>query len=284
MTKEPPVSRWNTVAIYGVGLIGGSIGMALRERQLAERIIGIGRNVERLQHAVELGAIDEFTTDPAGIQTPDIVVLCAPVQLLVEHCQLIAKHHPSAVITDAGSTKERLVAEIEQLIPAARFIGSHPLAGSDKSGVRHGSSDLYVERLVILTPTPNTDADATDQVTGFWQSMGARTVEMNPRAHDQALAITSHVPHIVAAALASSTPQQHLNLIAGGWRDTTRIAAADVDLWTQILQENNLNVLQHLQHVRQTIEEFESALTENDGNSLKRLLAAGKQRRDALGS
>ena len=278
------MSHWNTVAIYGVGLIGGSIGMALRERKLAERVVGIGRNPERLAQAVTLGAIDEFVTDPANVPTSDIVILCAPVQKLVEHCQSIATHHPMALITDAGSTKEHLVKQIEQELPDARFVGSHPLAGSDKSGVQHSSGDLYRDRLVILTPTDKTDAAVTKQITEFWQSMEARTFLMSPAEHDEALAITSHVPHVVASALAASTPEQYLKLIAGGWRDTTRIAAADEELWTQILQENNRNVLQHLQNVRSKIQEFESALSNDNRDSLKRLLAVGKQRRDALGS
>lgn len=129
------MSRWNTVAIYGVGLIGGSIGMALRKRNLANQIIGFGRNAERLRAAVELQAIDQGITDLATSPTPDLVVLCAPVQLLPNHCAAVAKAFPDAIITDAGSTKATMVREIEAQTPQAKFIGSHPLAGSDKSGV-----------------------------------------------------------------------------------------------------------------------------------------------------
>jgi len=284
MTKPPTALRWNTVAIYGVGLIGGSIGLALRKRKLANRVVGIGRNAARLQRAVESGAIHEFVTEPSKSPSPDLVVLCAPVQFLAEHCKTIAQHFPETLITDAGSTKEKLVAEIDATVPHAKFIGSHPLAGSDKSGAEHGNPDLFDDRLVILTPTQATPKAVTEPIASFWESLGARTVTMDPKPHDQALAITSHVPHIVASSLAAATPEEHLDLIAGGWRDTTRIAAADVELWTQILQENNHNVLQALQHVRSTIQEFETALAENNRDSLTRLLAAGKQRRDALGS
>ncbi len=284
MTKQTTAIRWNTVAIYGVGLIGGSIGMALRKRELADRVVGIGRNAERLQRAVDLGAIHEFVTDPSQSPTPDLVVLCAPVQLLVEHCQAIASHFPDALITDAGSTKEKVVADVEATVPNAKFVGSHPLAGSDKSGAEYGNADLYHDRLVILTPTSSTLKTNTAHVEQFWESLGAKTVTMDPKLHDQALAITSHVPHIIASSLAATTPEEHLDLIAGGWRDTTRIAAADVELWTQILQENSQNVLESLQQVRSNIQEFETALAENNRDTLTRLLAAGKQRRDALGS
>ena len=150
MTKPPTALRWNTVAIYGVGLIGGSIGMALRKRKLADLVVGIGRNADKLQRAVGLGSIDEFVTDPSKCPTPDFVVLCAPVQLLVEHCKTIAQHFPDALITDAGSTKEKLVAEIEATVPNAKFVGSHPLAGSDKSGAEHGNADLYDLSLIHI--------------------------------------------------------------------------------------------------------------------------------------
>ena len=198
MTKELPEPRWNTVAIYGVGLIGGSIGMALRQRNLARRVVGVGRSAKRLRSAVELGAIHSFVTDPAELSTPDIVILCAPVQLVGIHCLAIAKSHPSALITDAGSTKAQLVADIQERVPAARFVGSHPLAGSDKSGVQHALPDLYEDRLVILTPTEHTESEVTQEITNFWKSIGARTIELSPAVHDHALAATSHVPHVIA--------------------------------------------------------------------------------------
>lgn len=278
------MSRWNTVAIYGVGLIGGSIGMALRKRNLANKIVGIGRNSDRLQAAVELQAIDEGFTELAYSPPPDLVVLCAPVQLLPNHCASVFEQFPEAIVTDAGSTKESMVRAIEEQTPRANFIGSHPLAGSDKSGVEYSNPDLFVDRMVILTPTEHTNVELETPVTQFWESIGAKTCSMPPDTHDQALAITSHLPHVVAAALAAETPEAFLHLIAGGWKDSTRIAAADLDMWTQILQENNQNVLAALQSMQTRLKDFEQALSENNRESIERLLAAGKQRRDALGS
>lgn len=278
------MSRWNTVAIYGVGLIGGSIGMALRERKLAEKVIGIGRHPARLQTAIECQAIDDFVTDVAASPAPDVVILCAPVQRLPEHCAAVYEHFPQAIITDAGSTKHSLVQDVEANVPRARFVGSHPLAGSDKSGVENGRADLFDGRTVIMTPTEKTEPRVLEEATAFWESLGASTVSMNPVDHDQALAATSHLPHVVAAALAAETPENALHLIAGGWRDTTRIANADLEMWTQILQENNENVLAALQKMQTRLREFETALSDNNRESIRRLLAAGKQRRDALGS
>ena len=291
MTQETHASHWSTIAIYGVGLIGGSIGMALRKRELCEQVVGIGRNADRLQRAKDLGAIDEFVTDPKDSPRPNLVILCAPVQLLAEHCQAIAQHFPNSLITDGGSTKAALVRNVESQIPTARFVGSHPLAGSDKSGVEHSGPNLYQDRVVVVTPTETTHPSDVLEIAEFWKSLGARIVQMSPEDHDAALAMTSHVPHVLAAALASSTPEEHMKLVAGGWRDSTRIAGADVELWRQILQENRDNVLHQLAVVRQTIEEFELALCEQDQEQLIRLLTEGKQirdawegRRDALGN
>lgn len=278
------MSRWNTVAIYGVGLIGGSIGMAVRERKLANRVVGIGRSPERLQQAKQLGAIDQAATSLDDVQDPDIVVLCAPVQLLLEHCHTVSAAFPNAFITDAGSTKHTLVEHVSAQLPEAKFVGSHPLAGSDKSGVQFSHGSLLVDRLVILTPDTQTPPEVTTGVREFWQAIGAKTIEMSSHDHDQALAFTSHLPHIVAAALAANTPADYLALVAGGWRDTTRIAGADVELWTQILQENSENVLAALQRMQANLQAFQSALAEDNRDSITRLLAAGKQRRDALGS
>ncbi len=278
------MSRWNTVAIYGVGLIGGSIGMALRKRNLANRIVGIGRNASRLRTAEDLQAIDQGYTDLSDVPTPDIVVLCAPVQLLPSHCEAVSEQFPQATITDAGSTKQTMVEEIERRTPDAQFIGSHPLAGSDRSGVEHSNPDLFQGRMVIVTPTPQTPENLEPVVTQFWEALGANTVSMQPDVHDQALAVTSHLPHVVAAALAAETPERFLNLTAGGWKDSTRIAAADLEMWTQILQENNQNVLSALRGMQSRLKEFEKALDDNNRESVERLLAAGKQRRDALGS
>ena len=278
------MSHWNTVAIYGVGLIGGSIGLALRQGNLADQVVGIGRNPQRLQVAVECGAINEFCTDLPKCPAPDLVILCAPVQRLVEHGRAIFERFPESLITDAGSTKRALVETIEAELPQARFIGSHPMAGSEKSGVEFARADLFSNKTVILTPTEKTDPLCISQVTHFWEALGARICTMNPVEHDEALAIASHVPHVIASALASETPENVLHLIAGGWRDTTRIAAADVDMWTQILLENSSNIRTRLDGIQARLQAFQTALDDDDQETISRLLTAGKQRRDALGS
>jgi prephenate dehydrogenase len=150
--------------------------------------------------------------------------------------------------------------------------------------VENADGDLFRDRTVIVTPTTKSNPESVARLTEFWQSLDAKTVSMDPGQHDEILAITSHLPHVVASALAAETPVDVLHLIAGGWRDTTRIARADVEMWTQILQENNTNVLASLRSMQSRLQDFEAALSDNNKESITRLLAAGKQQRDALGS
>lgn len=278
------MSRWNTVAIYGVGLIGGSIGKALRAGGFASRVIGVGRHAAKLRRAVELGAITDVCTDLASAEPIDLAVVCTPVKLIAEHCEQLYEHSPNAILTDAGSTKQRVVEAVARRVPNARFVGSHPLAGSDLSGVEHADADLYRDRTVVVTPTEHTDPSTVEQVRAFWSALGAKVVEMATSDHDQALAATSHVPHVVASALAAATPESFLHLVAGGWRDSTRIAASDVTLWTQIVQENREHIMTQLRQVKDQLEAFETAIGKDDFETITRLLTAGKQRRDALGN
>jgi prephenate dehydrogenase len=280
------VSSRITVAIFGVGLIGGSIGMALRQRGLAQQVVGLGRDDARLNLARKSGAITASTTQvEEAAKSADLVVICTPVKFLFEHVQMVTQHcSPTTLITDAGSTKLNLVQQVEAELPSANFVGSHPLAGSDRSGVEHASGDLFEGRTVVVTPTEASPEHSVTQLTDFWESLGAHVVRMLPAQHDRALARTSHLPHVLASALAALTREDELRLTAGGWLDTTRIAAADAELWQQILLDNKQNVAAEIGNLCQKLNEFKSALDGNDSETIKRLLAAGKQRRDAVGS
>lgn len=279
--------RHPVLTIVGVGLIGGSIGLAAKQRGLARTVRGLGRQQASLDRALAAGTIDEAFLEPAqALHQADLVIYCTPVdQIAAQVTTHLAWCSPSAILTDAGSTKGALVAEIEAALPApVRFVGSHPLAGSEKRGPEFADGNLFQGRWTVVTPTPRTDADALEQVKAFWAALGSRVKTMTPEEHDQALALTSHVPHLVAAALAGSLPDELHDLAATGFRDTTRIAAGDSGLWTAIFTHNRDAVLAALNAVEARLRDFRSALEQHDWATLDQLLTHAKKVRDALGN
>lgn len=281
------MQRWKNVAIIGVGLIGGSIGLALHERGLADNVMGIGRRQVNLKKAKQLGAISQSSLKiETGVADADVVIACTPVAEIANHILQAAAAAPAhALLTDGGSTKAGIVAQAEAELPREKhFVGSHPLAGSEKSGVEFARADLFEGRVVIVTPTKKTRADDTQAIADFWSGLGASVMTMSPEAHDQALASTSHLPHLIAAALAAKTSVTDLPLTAGGWRDVTRIAAGDPELWTQILLQNREDVLKALTGFEKTVAAFRAALERGDHRKLCQLLTEGKQVRDAVGN
>ena len=281
---------WNSVVIYGVGLIGGSIGMAIRQRGLAKEVVGVGRNTSSLDLAIELGAIDRYSVEIEPILgSADLVVVATPVGQIVDHIRQVREGCSSdCLITDAGSTKTQIVRQIEQMDQQPEingcYIGSHPLAGSEQSGVAAASPNLLKDRLVVLTPTESSPSESLKALQSFWQSLGARVQPMSPEDHDEALAQTSHLTHIVASSLAASTPEACLPLAATGWQDTTRIAAGDANLWAEILMQNRGQVQLALQRFQQQLSDFNQALNDSDMGRLRHLLTTGKQRRDSVGN
>ena len=278
---------WNTVSIVGVGLIGGSIGLALRERRLAQRVVGIGRRAETLATALSVGAITESTTDLVrGVAEADLIVVATPVDRIAQHVREAAAACPaSALLTDAGSTKGTIVAELTKTLPGtARFVGSHPIAGGEKQGPGEARADLFVGRLVVVTPTASTPRETLQPVEEFWQSLGAKVAQLSPDDHDRHLAASSHVPHIVAAMLASAISADALPFVGSGFRDTTRVAAGDPELWTQILLANRASILAALTPFETAITALRGALERADAAALRQTLTEAKSKRDAVGS
>ena len=189
-----------------------------------------------------------------------------------------------ALFTDVGSTKSSIVEAFEPSLLAKRFIGSHPIAGSDKSGVEHATADLFNGRLVVLTPTNSTDAADLEAINGFWKQLGASTKFMSASEHDQAVAITSHLPHILASMMAMATPKQLIEMTGTGWSDTTRIAGGHPQLWRQILEENHGPVLRALQNFATISREWMAAIEAKDFERVEQLLIAGKEIRDTVGN
>jgi prephenate dehydrogenase len=281
------MKRWNQVAIVGVGLIGGSIGLALRQRKLADIVVGVGRRAASLRKAVDAGAVTATTCDVAtGADGAELVVVCTPIASIAGYVQQAATVcRTGALITDAGSTKAEIVRKLNGSLPdRAAFVGSHPLAGSEKNGPDNARADLFEGRMVIITPTRNTSDADLNRTADFWSSLGASVTTMSPEEHDRALAATSHLPHLVAAALARITSLDDLPMTAGGWRDTTRIAAGDPELWTQILSHNQDNVLEALEQLENSLAAFRTGLKRGDSQRLLKLLTEAKRVRDALGN
>lgn len=275
------------VAIVGVGLIGGSIGLALRERNLAETVVGIGRRQGSLRIARRAGAVTSTTIDIAkGVAEAELVILCSPVGLIVEHARMAARHAPEGtLITDAGSTKKAVVEAIEADLPrGCRFLGGHPLAGSEKSGPSYAQAGLFEGRIAILTPTVNTHAHDYDLLEALWQALGAVVVKMSPDEHDQTLAMISHLPHVAASILAATMPEPYLRLGSTGLRDTTRLAAGSPELWRQIMATNRENILNALEKFGHKLADFHAALRDGKFDRVEQLLTEGKKKRDALGS
>ncbi len=259
--------RHGTVAIIGVGLIGGSVGCALRARGLAGRVVGVGRDSARLERAREMGAIHSFELDTGrGVREAEVVVVCTPVSRIVDDVRVAAASMPEdGLITDAGSTKAGIVGAIESVTSArARFIGAHPIAGSEKSGVEHASEDLFERATCVLTPTPRSDPGRLESAARFWSALGCGIRIMSPDEHDAALAKTSHMPHAVASALARFVAPESFDLAAGAFRDTTRVAAADAALWSSIFVENRGPLLDSLEQLEAALAELRSGLRDRD--------------------
>lgn len=277
----------DTLTIVGVGLIGGSIGLAAKRRGVTRRVLGVGRQQASLDEALAVGAIDAAFLDPAGpVSQAQLTVFCTPVDKIAEQVLRYAPGcAPGALLTDAGSTKAGIVDAVEgKLPPGVTFVGSHPLAGSEKKGPRYASPDLFHGRLTIVAPAPRTDLGAVEQIAGFWKALGSRVRVMAPEEHDRGLALTSHLPHLLASALAGILPPELHELCASGFRDTTRVAAGEPEIWTAIFGQNRQALGDVLGKLQERLIEFKTALGAGDRAALDNLLAQAKRTRDALGS
>jgi prephenate dehydrogenase len=285
---KAPQAHWPTVAIVGVGLIGGSIGLALKTRKLVGHVIGVGRSTASLAEAKRLHAIDEAATDiAAAVADADLVVVATGVASIPGILdQIDTAVRPGTLITDAGSTKGRIVAAWEKRRRSrrGRFVGAHPVAGSHRRGPAAADPQLFNGRVTIVTPTANTPAADIEQTCSFWSALGSTVFTMPPRDHDGILAMTSHAPHVMAAAIAAATPAESRRFTAGGWRDTTRIAAGDPELWADILLDNAAPVARALSRIAVMTEKMLAALESGDRRRLVSLLTRAKEDRDAVGS
>ena len=279
------MARVNRVAIIGLGLIGGSLGMALRRRRLAKTIVGYSRKPSTLRRAKQARAIDVGTTNlRAAVRDADLIVLATPVDAIVPFAKQVARYcRRGAILTDVGSTKVRIVRQLERSLPAyASFVGGHPIAGSERRGIEAASADLFTGALYVVTPTPQTHRGALPKVIRFWKPLVKKVITMSPQNHDRLFAATSHLPHLVAACLAGAIPAQALSSAAPSFLEMTRLAKSDPELWDDIFLSNRREVIRALDRFHRQCHVLRKLLTGSRRAELRRFLANAKAKRDAL--
>ena len=284
--------HFKQVTIVGVGLIGGSMGMILKGQGLADRVIGVGRSLGNLDLAVQLGAIDAYERDPkAAMPGADLVILATPVESFAGHLKEWGHVlEPGTIVSDVGSVKGSLVEQVESLVPAGvHFVGAHPIAGKETSGVGDGSVDLFTGALCLVTPTANTDPQALLTVQHVWEAMGAVVRSIDPFVHDWILGAVSHLPHVAAFALMNALTDleqrggtELLEYSGGGLRDTTRIAASSPEIWRTIFLGNPDNLLIMIEALEKHLQRFKALIQAKDGPGLEREIGKAREARQRL--
>jgi len=276
--------RFNQVTIVGLGLIGGSLGMALRRRRLARTIVGVSRRPASLRRAKRLGAIDWGTTDLARAASgADVVVLATPVDVIVPYGRRAARAmRPGGVLTDVGSTKAAVVRALARGLPrGVSFVGAHPIAGSERRGIEAADARLFDGALCILTPTARTDRRALRVVRRLWSPLAGRVIAMNPDRHDRLLAGLSHLPHLVACSLIGAMTDA-LPRPPQSFLDMTRITQSDPDLWDDIFLSNRVHLLRAMDRFEARWRALRRLVAGSRRRALRRALAHAQSRRHAL--
>jgi len=286
----------NKIVIFGVGLIGGSVALALKKTGVAPKIVGVGRNIENLQTAINLGVIDEAEADIAkAVGDADLVLIATPVAQTQKILEAIIPHlSQSTVVTDAGSTKSDIAQYVMNASKRAKnpehflsqFVGGHPIAGAEKSGVTAAKEDLFIGKNVVLTPNEKTSLEAIKLVSELWQTTGANVSEMTAQTHDQIFAAVSHLPHLLAFALVNNlanrpNAKQLFDFAASGFRDFTRIAGSSPEMWRDISLANKTALLNELEAYQAEISALQNLLKNEDSQGLQAMFEQASQARQA---
>ncbi len=279
------------LAVVGVGLIGGSLALALKEAGAVGHVVGIGRGLPNLETALRLGVVDSFTQDLVeGVADADVVFLATPVQSLGTVAEQAMPYlKPGAIITDGGSVKQAVIDAIEpHLRDDVHFVPGHPIAGTEDSGAEAAFATLYRERRCILTPTERTAEEALERIRQMWQLVGSQVVVMDVDKHDRVLAAISHLPHMVAYALVNAVgaydryDESILEYSAGGFRDFTRIASSDPTMWRDIAQSNREALLEMMEQFETFFAELKEDVATGSGERLFEFFRRSKQSRDEI--
>lgn len=272
---------FDTVAIVGVGLIGGSVALALRKYNLCNKIIGVSLHKDSVDNAKRRRIIDAGSTDINIISGADLVILAVPVDTILQLSAKISRIiRPGCIVTDVGSTKKIVVEKLEKIFP--NFIGGHPLAGSEKRGTDSSRADLFTKCPVLLTPNKKTKPVVQNKIKKMWRGLGAKTLIITPELHDKALAFTSHLPHITAFSLIKTVPDNFFRFSSTGLKDTTRIAGSDPRLWTDILLSNNKNILNSIDAFEKHLAQVKKTIKNKNSKQLQTFLSTAKLKREKL--
>jgi prephenate dehydrogenase len=281
--------QFRKITIIGVGLLGGSIGLAARKFRVAEEIAGFVRSKKTIAECEKFGATDFATTDlSAAVSNSDLIILCTPLaQMLLIAKQFLPALKRGAIITDVGSVKGNIVRELENLIQksGANFVGSHPMAGGEKTGVVAARENLFENAVCVLTPTKKSNPTSVRKLEQFWKSLGARVLKMDAAQHDLLVSRSSHLPHVVAATLANlvlnpKNPKTQSQLCANGFRDTTRIASGSPEMWRDIALANRKNLSRSVDVFISDLQKFQRTLKKSDTKSIAKFFETARLRRD----
>jgi prephenate dehydrogenase len=285
--------QFQKITIIGVGLLGGSIGLAAKKRRVAGEIAGFVRRAKNISDCEKFAATDFATTDLiAAVSNSDLIILCTPLaQMAAITKQFLPALKRGAIVTDVGSVKAGVVRELESLVQksGAHFVGSHPMAGAEKTGVAAAHENLFENAVCVLTPTKKSNANAVRKLEQFWKSLGARVLKLDVAQHDLLVSRSSHLPHVVAATLASlvlnpASPKQQAALCANGFRDTTRIASGSPEMWRDIALANRKNLSGSLDDFIADLHKFQRILKRSDAKVVSKFFATAKARRDNWGA
>lgn len=281
--------QFRKITIIGVGLLGGSIGLAARKFRVAGEIAGYVRREKTIAECEKIGAMDYATTDLlAAVSKADLVILCTPLaQMRPLTEQFLPALKRGAIVTDVGSVKGEVVRELESILSkaGAYFVGCHPMAGGEKTGAAAARADLFRDAACVLTPTKKSNASAVRKLERFWKSLGSRVLKLSPEQHDLFVSRTSHLPHVVAATLTNlvlspAQPKGQSQLCANGFRDTTRIASGSPEMWRDIMLANRKHVARSVAAFISELHQFEQILKSSNADRIVKFFETAKLRRD----
>ncbi len=287
--ENPKIKK---LTIFGVGLIGGSLALALKKAGYCEKIVGCSRSVDHLQRAIDLGVIDEYTLDPIeAVKGADVVLLAVPIRAIPTILKTIVPHlEENTVVTDAGSAKGSVLRAAKEAyggVLPANFVAGHPIAGREKSSVEAAIDDLYIDHKVILTPTSETSSEAVLRIKEMWKVTGATVETLDVKQHDDVLAATSHLPHVLAYSFVNSISKSEygnavFDYTAGGFESFSRTASSDPVMWRDICLDNKMAILAVLDNFQLDLAALRDSIQDADADAIEKLFADAKATRDGI--